>query len=317
MNEPYGYVLVHFVEDPRGHGEKVYVSRSDPGSANRWHRMNGGRPILESTIGTTGVRDPFLVRTDDGFVLLATDLRIYGGDGAGWDAWRRRGSRSLLVWESPDLVTWSGPRLVEVAPPEAGMAWAPEAIRDPVTGEFVVFWSSRLYASDDPGHAGASYSRILSARTRDFHRFSPAEVLVDTGRSVIDMCVIVEDGRVHRFLKEDADEPQSRLLYHEAGSDLSSADFTVLAERIGDDLYSSVEAPIVFRDLHAPRWYLLIDQYETPPQGYLGLWTDDLESGRWTPFDPDEFVIPPATKHGAVVPVDRAEWEALERLDIS
>lgn len=314
MSDRYGYLFAHFVEDPDGHGEKLYLTRSIGDDPTRWERLNAGQPVLESTIGTTGMRDPFVVRTDHGFTMLATDLRIYGGDDAGWDAWTRRGSRSLVIAESTDLRTWSTPRLAEVAPPEAGMAWAPEVIRLPGSADYHVYWSSTLFDPEDRNHEGDSYSRILISRTRDFHTFSPPTVLVDAGRPVIDMSAIVHEGRIHRFLKEEDSRPDSRLLYHETGTDFFADDFRLLAERIGDDMYSKVEAPIAFRDNHRQIWYLLIDQYERRPQGYFGFWTDDLNSGRWTPFDADEFVLPVATKHGTVLSLSRDEWTALGAL---
>jgi len=310
----YGYVLVHFMEDPEGHSEKIFLSRSVGDDPSRWERLNAGRPILESQLGTTGVRDPYLIRTDQGFTVLATDLRVWGESGQDWDGWTRRGSRSLVFWDSPDLLTWSPPRLVEVAPPTAGMAWAPEAVRDPDTGDFLVFWSSKLYEPDDPGHTAPSYSRIMVARTRDFHSFTPPEVLVDSGRSVIDMTAVQLDGRVHRILKEEPEPADSRKVYHEVGSGFFADDFRTLATRIGDELFSKVEAPLIFRDNHRERWYLFVDQYERRPQGYFGFWTDDLGSGTWTAFAPEEFHMPPDTKHGAVVPLRRSEWERLSEL---
>ena len=315
-DELFGYVLVHFVEDPDGHSEKIFLSRSIGDDPRRWERLNQGRPILESTSGTTGIRDPYLIRTDHGFALLATDLRIWGDYEHNWEQWTRHGSRSLLVWETPDLLTWSESRLVEVAPSNAGMAWAPEAVRDPDTGEFLVFWSSKLYDHDDREHAGDSYSRILVSRTRDFRTFSPAEVLVDSGRDVIDMTAVLAGGRVHRVLKEAPEIPGSKRVYHEVGFDFFGAGFDTLATRIGDDLFTRLEAPLIFRDNHRERWYLFLDQYERRPQGYIGFWTDDLAGGDWNAFSREEFHMPPNTKHGAVVPLRRHEWQRLETLNV-
>src|SRR3712207_7461443 len=53
--------------------------------------------------------------TDGAFHILATDLRVWGRGELNWDEWRRHGSRSLIVWDSTDLVTWTGPRTVEIA----------------------------------------------------------------------------------------------------------------------------------------------------------------------------------------------------------
>lgn len=50
-----------------------------------------------------------------------------------------------MIWESADLVNWSELRMVDVASSiSAGAAWAPEAIYDEKTGEYLVYWSSRV-----------------------------------------------------------------------------------------------------------------------------------------------------------------------------
>lgn len=78
MPSPAGRLLVHFVEDPKGHGEQVFFSLSGGAGPTRWTRANRGRPVLESRIGTIDARDPFVVRGEDGFVILATELRVSG-----------------------------------------------------------------------------------------------------------------------------------------------------------------------------------------------------------------------------------------------
>lgn len=303
----FGYLLVHFVEDPDGYGERIHLSLSDGDDPRRWVRLHGGAPVLTSSLGTTGVRDPAIVRSPLGFFIVATDLRIYGGDERGWDEWTRTGSRSLIVWHSDDLVTWSPPWSVEVAPPTAGMAWAPEVLYDPDRDDFLVYWSSKLYAEDDPEHRGDSYSRILGARTPDLRSFDEPLVLLDAGDDVIDTVMFEHNGRVHRFSKASSPE---RKLYHEVGPDLVSDErFEVVATRIADDLFDPVEGPLIFRHNHELRWYLWVDQYQQRPQGYLALTTTDLTSGRWDLVD--GFELPPNTKHGGVLPLVDDEWERL------
>lgn len=306
----HGYLLVHFRQEPGG--EQIHFSLSEPGTALRWRPLGGGRPVLRSTVGTRGVRDPVLTRDDDGrFHVLATDLRIEDG-GDGWDEWVRTGSRNLVLWDSDDLVHWEGPRLVEVAPPSAGMAWAPEVTVDPDTGDRIVFWSSRLYDQDgDPDHRAPSYSRTLFSRTRDFVAFSPAEVLVDEGVDVIDTAILHEGGRVHRIGKHEDRSEQSRKVHHQVGSSLFSDDYETLAVRIAADLYESVEAPILFRKPDGSGWYLFLDQYSQTPQGYFAMETDDLTSGRWTRVPAEQFELAPGTKHGGILALDRTEWERL------
>jgi len=95
--ERYGYLLVHFVEDAHGHAEKVYFSLSLGDDPLRWRRLHGGEPVLESTRGTTGVRDPFVVRRRDGvgFHILATDLRVWR---EGARTGRRSPGRAVATW---------------------------------------------------------------------------------------------------------------------------------------------------------------------------------------------------------------------------
>jgi hypothetical protein len=306
-----GYLLVHFVEDHEGHSEKIYFSLSDGDDPLRWTRVNGGEAILESTLGTTGVRDPYLVRGEDEAFIIATDLRVWTGAEHDWDGWTRRGSRSLVIWRSTDLVTWSEPWLAEVAPPTAGMAWAPEAMYDPATGEYLIYWSSTLYDDADTAHAGASYSRILAARTTDFRTFGEAFPIADfgPGRGVIDLTMVAHEGRVHRFLKAD----DERCLFHEVGSGPAASDFEMVTERIAQDLYEHVEAPLIFFDPKAGCWYLWVDQYSDWPQGYIALRAENLESGDWQPVPREEFALPANTKHGVVVPLRDGEWDRLQK----
>ena len=64
-----------------------------------WDDLNNNHPILTSTLGEKGVRDPFIIRSPEGdkFYLIATDLKINGGNG--WDAAQNNGSQSLMIWD--------------------------------------------------------------------------------------------------------------------------------------------------------------------------------------------------------------------------
>jgi hypothetical protein len=308
-----GYLLAHFREDPTGYAERIHFSLSDGDTPLRWLSLNGGRPVLTSDLGTTGVRDPAIVRDVDGrFHIIATDLRVFGGDNRGWDGWRRHGSRSLILWDSDDLWQWSAPRAVEVAPPTAGMAWAPEVDVDPSTGENIVFWSSTLFDPADVAHEGETYSRILFSSTRDFVAFSPAKVLVDAGIDVIDTAVAHADGRASRFSKHEDRGDGSRGIYQEVGSSIFADDFGIVAQNIGADIHRALEAPMLVEHAADGRWYLFLDRYGTE-QGYIAFVSDDLHSGRWRAVPPELTAIPAATKHGTILRIDAEEWERLRR----
>src|SRR3712207_1972766 len=106
-----GYLMAHFTGE-HSNGEQIYLAHSRDGL--RWTDLNNGAPVLVSTVGTRGVRDPALVRSPAGdrYWIVATDLRI--ASGTSWSDAANRGSTSLVVWESTDLVNWSAPRLINV-----------------------------------------------------------------------------------------------------------------------------------------------------------------------------------------------------------
>lgn len=311
QTQRYGYLFVHFVEAPDGDGENVFFSLSDGDDPTRWTRLCHGAPVLTSDVGTTGIRDPYLVRGGGEFFIVATDLRVWGGTG-NWEQWQRSGSRSIVVWRSTDLVRWSTPWLAEVAPPAAGMAWAPEADFDAETGEYLVYWSSALYDEADPDHLSNGYSRILAARTRDFRTFSPAETLIDRGTAVIDACVYRHGNAVVRFAKNDDSVLDSLKVFQEVGSSFFANDFRVVASGIGDERFPHVEGPLIFKANDRDLWYLLVDQYSRNPMGYIAYTTTDPLSGEWTPLGEDQFRLPPNTKHGSVLPLISDEWHRLK-----
>ncbi|KAJ3961675.1 hypothetical protein N0V92_001648 [Colletotrichum tropicale] len=176
------YLFVYFVRNSIG-GENISLAASSPDDILTFTPLTASAPILASSKGTLGLRDPFITRapTGDKFFLLATDLSI--GRGMSFTDAQRVGSRHIEVWESPDLVHWSEQRHVLVAPPEAGNAWAPETYFDEGLGMWFVFWASSLYDEDDVEHTGRSYNRVMYATTRDFVEFSEARVWQDAGGS--------------------------------------------------------------------------------------------------------------------------------------
>lgn len=312
MPELYGYLLVHFVEDEIGHGEQIYFSLSRGDDPLRWRRLNGGHPVLSSNLGTTGVRDPHIVRgADGGFHLIATDLRLWARSRPDWEVFRRHGSRCVVIWDSPDLLTWSQPRLVEIAPPNAGMAWAPESLYDPDSGAFVVHFAAALYSANDPEHRGECVPQLLASYTTDFHTFTPAEPYLQLPVGVIDLTAVRIDGRLHRFAKQNDNAPGSWQVFHQVGSEFFADDFTTVATNIGQGFGEAVEAPLIFQRNDGTAWYLWVDQYARQPQGYRVLTTADPALGDWTAVPQDEVELPDNTKHGAVLPLRRSEYESL------
>jgi hypothetical protein len=309
-----GYLFAYFTGEGTADGEQVYFALSRGNDPLRWRELNGARPVLTSGQGEKGVRDPFVIRAPGGdrFYLIATDLRIFGnGD---WDRAQRHGSKSIMVWESADLVHWTDQRLVKVSPDTAGNTWAPEAFYDETLRAYVVFWASKIYAADDPEHTGDTYNRMMYATTRDFRTFSEPRVWKDPGYSVIDSTLIKQGGTYYRFTKDERDptssSPCAKFIIEEKSATILNTDYDLVAECVGKGAISRGEGPTVFKSNTQNKWYLFIDEFGG--RGYVPFESTDLASGRWTPST--GFSLPAHPRHGTVLPVTAAEYNRLLRL---
>ncbi|WP_425580064.1 family 43 glycosylhydrolase [Streptomyces coeruleoprunus] len=308
-----GYAFSYFTGEGTADGEQIRVALSRGNDPLHWRELNGGRPVLTSDLGTKGLRDPFIIRSPEGdkFYQIATDLRMYGGASGSWDQVQRTGSRSVMVWESTDLVHWTDQRLVQVSPDTAGNTWAPEAYYDDTLGAYVVFWASKLYAEDDPDHTGNTYNKMLYATTRDFRTFSEPKVWNDPGYSVIDSTVIRHQDTYHRFTKDErtpsSSTPCSKFITAEKSTDLRSTSYSFVADCIGKGAVGQGEGPTVFKSNTEEKWYLFIDEFGG--RGYIPFETTDLASGTWTMSR--NFSLPASPRHGTVLPVTQAEYDRL------
>ncbi|WP_037673483.1 family 43 glycosylhydrolase [Streptomyces griseus] len=306
-----GYMFSYFTGEGTADGEQLYAALSKGNDPLHWRELNDGKPVLTSTLGEKGLRDPFIIRSPEGdkFYQIATDLRIYGN--GNWDASQRTGSKSIMVWESTDLVHWTNQRLVKVSPDSAGNTWAPEAFYDEKLGEYVVFWASKLY--DNPEHSGDTYNRMMYATTRDFYTFSEPKVWIDRGYSVIDSTMIKHDGEYYRFSKDERNNtsstPDSKFIFEEKSDSILNPSYDPVVAGIGKGTMSAAEGPLVFKSNTEEKWYLFADEFGG--RGYIPFESTDLDSGQWTPST--GYDLPAKPRHGTVLPVTQAEYDRLLR----
>ncbi|MDT0484155.1 family 43 glycosylhydrolase [Streptomyces doebereineriae] len=306
-----GYMFSYFTGEGTSDGEQLYSALSKGNNPLKWRELNDGKPVLTSTLGEKGLRDPFIIRSPEGdkFYQIATDLRIYGnGD---WDAAQRSGSKSIMIWESTDLVHWTNQRLIRISPDSAGNTWAPEAFYDAKLGEYVVFWASKLY--DNEAHSGDAYNRMMYATTRDFYTFSEPKVWIDRGYSVIDSTMIQNNGTYYRLSKDERNNssstPNSKFIFEEKSDSILNPSWTAVAEGIGKGAMNAAEGPLVFKSNTEEKWYAFLDEFGG--RGYIPFETTDLDSGDWTPVA--DYDLPAKPRHGTVLPVTQAEYDRLLR----
>jgi len=322
--QPYeAYLFSYFTgSDSTVNGERIYFAASEGNDALNWQRLNDDEPVLTSTKGTRGLRDPFIIRSPEGdrFYMIATDLWIAGG--TSWYDAGRTGSQYLEIWESTDLVNWGEQRHVKVGPDTVGHVWAPEATYDESTGEYVVYWASPVYPEGD-SREDLQPNRMYYATTRDFVTFSePVEwfstgtvpaTLDPTELGTIDSTVIEEDGTYYRFTKAPDVANNCLDIVQHRSTELRDTSWDVVATcvRRNAGLRRDVEGPLVFEanpgDVNGQAYYLFVDEYTG--RGYLPLRTQDLDDPQWTL--PAAWDLPDLPRHGTVLPVTRTEYDRL------
>ncbi|HIY56870.1 MAG TPA: family 43 glycosylhydrolase [Candidatus Tetragenococcus pullicola] len=285
------FLFVHFTGEHKN-GEQIYFSVSPDG--RHFHDLNDGQPILHSTIGEEGIRDPFLIRDEVNqcFYLIATDLQIHKGKG--WQDAQINGSHNIVVWQSQDLIYWSEPHFLDVGLEEAGNVWAPEAIYDKEKKAFLVFWASKTNGKQ----------KMYAAYTKDFKSLGTPFLFMEKKGDVIDSTILEANGYYYRFTK---DETTSFVIMERA------QELTGVYERVTSDTLAAiegVEGPEIYQvDEHC--WYLILDRF-MQDLGYMILQTDDLGT--------QDFKILPETaydfgqtkkRHGGVLAITDAEYDRL------
>ncbi|POX50935.1 glycoside hydrolase family 43 protein [Streptomyces sp. Ru72] len=288
-----GYLMVHFTGEGATN-QQMYLSHSTDGL--HWNDLNGGGMVLRSTVGTQGVRDPAFVRSPDGskYWIIATDLCISCGQN--WDTAINNGSRNLVVWESTDLVTWSKPWLLNVAGaiPDGRNAWAPEAIWDPETNGYILYWATNVPFN------GATKHRIFYARTSDFRTITSPQIYIDRPgtQEIIDTQIIEVPSGVgnYRYVRASGDG-QITL----EGSNSILGTWTRLGDLSGIGLTGSqVEGPMWMKFNGTNKWGLYLDQYATNG-GYMPVVTTD-------PSNPAAYQKPASTSYNMGGTKKRHGW---------
>ncbi|WP_338896932.1 glycoside hydrolase family 43 protein [Streptomyces sp. TG1A-60] len=260
-----GYLMAHFIGEGSTN-QQIYFSHSADGL--NWTDLNGGGMTLRSTVGTRGVRDPALVRSPDGsrYWIIATDLCI--GCGQSWGDSQSNGSRNFVVWESTDLVTWSAPRLLNVAGaiPDGRNAWAPEAIWNPETNDYVLYWATNATLN------GVLKHRIYYARTTDFRTITTPQLYIDRPgtQGIIDTQIVEVPAGVgnFRYVRSSGD---GQITIEGSNSILGT--WTNLGNLSGIGLTGAqVEGPMWLKFRDRNEWTLYLDQYASG-RGYMPVLT--------------------------------------------
>ncbi|MFF3349151.1 glycoside hydrolase family 43 protein [Streptomyces sp. NPDC002779] len=276
------YVMAYFTESTNhGDGTDYGLHLAVSTDGLNWTPLNQNNPVVTPTQGAGGLRDPFVLRKQDGtFVVLATDLK-----GTDWSY----NSQYIHVWNSADLRTFTGYHRLKLHD-MVTHSWAPEAFWDASRGRYAVIYSS----VDSSGH-----NVIMVNYTSDFVTASAPQVFFDPGYDVIDgdMAVGV-NGVNYLYFKRNGTLVGARSTSLDPGS------FTPFTSGVAQ---GGTEAPTLVKSLASGTWWLWGDTYT--PNGVFYAWQSaDLSAGTWTAVDQRTYTQPVNSKHCGITPITAAQY---------
>ena len=126
------YLFVYFTGNA-AEQERIYYGVSKDGY--NFKALNGGEPVLISTVGTGCVRDPFILKGQDGYYyILATDMR----SSLGWAS-----NHAIVIFKTADLIHIEETIHIDYKNFEStkncNRAWAPQAIWCPEKEAYMVY----------------------------------------------------------------------------------------------------------------------------------------------------------------------------------
>ena len=280
-----GYAMAYFTESPSMSAADYGLHLAVSSDGLNWTPLNQNNPVATPTLGSTGLRDPFILRKQDGtFVVMATDLK-----GTDWNYQ----SQYLHIWDSVDLRTFTGYRLLKVHS-LATHAWAPEAYWDPSRGQYAV-----VYSAVSGGH-----NILMVNYTTDFVTASTPQVFFDPGYDTIDGSFVTVNGVNYMYYKNNTNS----TLLGTRSSSLNPGSFSGYTGAISPG--RGVEAPNIVKSNTSNVWHMWGDTWS--PNGRFFCWqTSDLAGGSWTLLGDRAYTQPLNSKHPGLTPITSTEMSTL------
>ncbi|GGW97096.1 hypothetical protein GCM10010383_28640 [Streptomyces lomondensis] len=280
------YVMGYFTESPSGLGTDFGLHLAVSTDGLQWMPLNQNNPVVTPTEGAGGLRDPFIMRKQDGtFVVLATDLK-----GTDWNY----NSQYIHLWDSTDLRTFTGYRRLKLHD-MVTHSWAPEAYWDADRGRYAILYSS----------VNSSGRNVIMVNyTTDFRTVSAPQVFFDAGYDVIDANMTVGVNGVNYMVVKNNEQEK---LVNTRSTSLDPGSFVPFGTPTA---HGGTEAPTVVKSLTSNTWYMWGDTYR--PNGIFYAWqTTDLAAGTWTELSQRDYTQPLSSKHSTIETITSTEYDNL------
>lgn len=287
------YLFVYFTGNKVEEEAVRYAVSSD---GYHYYHLNDNKPVLDSKIisSTGGVRDPHILRGDDGktFYMVLTDMT----SSKGWDS-----NRAMILLKSTDLVNWKS-SVVNIQTTFPGnenlkRVWAPQTIYDAKAGKYLIYFSLQ--------HAGEPDKIYYAYANKDFTALESAPKLLfvpKSERACIDGDIIEKDGVYHLFYKTEGGKAGIKVA---TTTDLTSGNWTENDNYL-QQTNDGVEGSSVFKLNNSDDYILMYDVYTKGRYEFTK--TKDLENFAVINNDISMDFNP---RHGTILPITRSELKRL------
>ena len=290
-----GYLFVYFTgNEKRDEAVKYALSRD----GFNFKSLNDNMPVIDSRLisETGGVRDPHIMRTEDGnhFYMVVTDME----SAKGWDS-----NRGLTLLKSDDLVNWTVSN-INIQKRYKGnedlkRVWAPQTIYDKDAGKYLVYWSMQ--------HGNGPDIIYYAYANDDFTDFTgkPKPLFIPKNKkSCIDGDIVYKDGLYHLFYKT---EGNGNGIKKATTKKLTSGKWEE-QDDYKQQTSKAVEGAGTFKLIDSDKYILMYDVYMNGEYQFTE--SSDLDNFKVVDSKVSMDFHP---RHGTVIPITEDEYQRLEK----
>lgn len=286
------YLFTYFFGDDVNE-EQVHFAVSLDGL--NYYALNNNQPVLnaEEISSTGGMRDPHLLRGEDGnFYMVTTDMisRL------GWDS-----NRGMVLLKSPDLVNWTATP-VNIQSRFSGnedlkRVWAPQTIYDKEADKYMVYFSMKHGDGPDIIYYAYANEDFTDLESEPKQLFFPSD-----GKSTIDGDIIFKDDMYYMFYKTEDEGKGIKLA---TTTDLTSGEWEESPD-YKQQTTEWVEGSSVFKLNQSDAYILMYDVYLKGEYQF----TKSTDLRNFEVVD-DEISMDFHPRHGSILPITQNELKRI------
>ncbi len=284
------YLFAYFVGN-KPEEERIHFAVSEDGY--NFKPLNNNEPIIIQTKGKKCVRDPYIVKGNDGFYyIVGTDMK----SDEGWTS-----NHALVTWKSADLINWIDETIIDMRQfggdfATTTRAWAPQAIWDEKAGMYMLYWAH----SDEKNDPAQMYY----AHTYDFKTITEPKLLYERpGIQTIDGDIAYNEknGKYYLYFKHDEDQTIAYTTSNFLTGPYDKNSVVCSLAKTG------VEGSEIYNITGTDQWVMIMDEYST--DRFFMQQTTDFEN--FLPVNPDDYNMNFDPRHGAIVAISDEDYERL------